>query len=62
MAMKRRKFLQNMLIAGSTVFAIGVALAKAVVPRRFLRAKPVSKYPGRLKTFENITSQAKWSG
>lgn len=51
-----------MLIAGSTVFAIGLALVKVVVPRRFLRAKPMTKYPGRLKPIDNVLSQAKWSG
>jgi len=34
---------------------------KTVVPRRFLRAKPLSKYPGRIKTIGDITTQSKWS-
>ena len=42
--------------------AAGFALAKTVVPRRFLRAKPMAKYPGPLKPLGNITSQSKWSG
>jgi hypothetical protein len=62
MAMTRRGFLQKMLFAGSSVLAAAFVLAKAVSPRRFLMAKPMSKYPGRLKNLENITSQAKWGG
>ena len=60
--MTRRDFLQRIIIAGSAVAAGCLALAKAVLPKRFLWAKPVSKYPGRLKTIANITSQSKWSG
>jgi hypothetical protein len=60
--MTRRTFLQKILAAGSTVLVAGWVLAKTVAPRRFLRAKPLSKYPGRLKTITNITSQSKWSG
>jgi hypothetical protein len=60
--MNRREFLEKALFAGSAVLAFGLSVAKAVVPRRFLWAKPVSKYPGRLKTIGNINSQSKWSG
>jgi hypothetical protein len=60
--MNRRKFLKKILMAGSSVLAVGFALIKTVVPRKFLRAKPTSKYPGRLKNMEDITTQAKWSG
>jgi hypothetical protein len=60
--MTRRKFLQKMLTAGSAVLAAGLVLAKIVLPRRFLRAKPLSRYPGRLEALGDITSQAKWSG
>jgi len=60
--MNRRAFLQKILAASSTVLVAGWALAKTVVPRRFLRAKPISKYPGQLKTISNINSQSKWSG
>jgi len=60
--MKRRVFLKNILIGSSAVLTAGIALAKAIIPRRFVRAKPLSKYPGRLKSFDNIKSQAKWRG
>jgi hypothetical protein len=62
MEMTRRTFLQKLITAGSGILAACLVLAKTVSPRRFLRAKPMSKYPGRLKPFNNITSQAKWSG
>ncbi len=60
--MTRRSFLQKILAAGSTVLAAGWALAKNVVPQRFLLAKPLAKYPGRLKEIGNINTQSKWSG
>jgi len=62
MGMTRRDFLQRIIIAGSTVAAGCLVLAKAVLPKKFLWAKPVSKYPGRLEPLGSITSQAKWSG
>jgi hypothetical protein len=60
--MTRRDFLQKLIIAGSAVAAGCLALAKMVCPKRFIWAKPLSKYPGRLKSLSNITSQAKWRG
>jgi len=60
--MTRRTFLQKVLTVVSGILAFGLVLAKSILPRRFLRAKPLSKYPGRLKALGNITSQAKWSG
>jgi hypothetical protein len=60
--MNRREFLEKAIAAGSVVLAFGLSVAKAVVPRKFLRAKPLSEYPGRLKPLGNINSQSKWSG
>jgi hypothetical protein len=60
--MNRREFLEKALVAGSAVLAFGLSVAKAVVPCRFLRAKPISKYPGRLKPLNDINLQSKWSG
>ncbi|MGD0596504.1 MAG: hypothetical protein ABSA64_03150 [Sedimentisphaerales bacterium] len=60
--MTRRDFLQRIIIAGSAVAAGCLALAKAVLPKRFLWAKPVSGYPGRLEPLGDIASQSKWSG
>ena len=60
--MKRREFLEKALVIGSAVLAFGLSVAKAVVPRKFLRAKPTAEYPGRLKPLDDINSQSKWSG
>jgi hypothetical protein len=60
--MTRREFLQKLIIASSAVAAGCLTLAKAVSPKRFLWAKPLSKYPGHTKAIDNITSQSKWSG
>jgi hypothetical protein len=62
MEMNRRAFLQKMLAVGTGIFAAAAVLIKAVSPRRFLRAKPASKYPGRLKPLGDITLQSRWSG
>jgi len=62
MGMTRRVFLQKLIIAGSAVAAGCLALAKSVLPKRFIWAKPLMKYPGRIKAIDNITSQSKWSG
>jgi hypothetical protein len=60
--MNRREFLEKALIAGSAVLAFGLSIAKAIVPQKFLRSKPISKYPGQLKTLSDIQSQSIWSG
>jgi hypothetical protein len=60
--MNRREFLEKALFAGSAVLAFGLSIAKAVVPHKFLRAKPVTKYPGQLKPLDDINTQSKWSG
>lgn len=60
--MKRRTFLQKMIVAGSTALAGCIVLIKGILPKRFVWAKPMAKYPGRLKAVENIDTQSKWSG
>jgi len=60
--MNRREFLEKSLMACSAVLAFGLRVAKAAVPHKFLRARPVSKYPGRLKPLGDINTQSKWSG
>ena len=60
--MNRREFMEKALFAGSALFAFGLSVAKAIVPRKFLRAKPTAEYPGKLKPLDNINSQSKWSG
>ncbi|MGA2093823.1 MAG: AmmeMemoRadiSam system protein B [Sedimentisphaerales bacterium] len=41
--MNRREFLEKALFAGSAVLAFGLSVAKAIVPRKFLRAKPCGR-------------------
>jgi hypothetical protein len=62
MEMNRRNFLQKLIIAGSSLGAGCLVLAKTILPRRFIWAKPLSKYPGRVKSLGNIASQSEWSG
>jgi hypothetical protein len=62
MEMNRRYFLQKLIVAGSAFAAGCLAFAKSVLPKRFLWAKPLSKYPGRVKSLGNISSQSRWSG
>jgi hypothetical protein len=60
--MTRRKFI-GMLISGGTAVVFGVCrLAKKVVPRKFVRAVPLDKYPGLVEPSDNINGQSKWSG
>jgi len=63
--MTRRKFIQKLLKAGSAI-VIGTSwLAKKTVPRKFVRAVRLGKYPGRLFAYgelQNISKQNKWSG
>jgi len=59
--MTRRDFLIRITTAGSILTAWVWATAKKVLPKRFVLAKQVSKYPGRIKEIET-GAQSKWSG
>jgi hypothetical protein len=59
--MTRRDFLTMVFAAGSAAAAGVWIMAKRVLPKRFIWAKPVLKYPGRMKEIE-IEAQSKWSG
>lgn len=60
--MTRRKFIQK-LIEGSSAIIVGVYwIAKKAVPRKFVRAVRLKKYPGFLKPLQNVHKQSKWSG
>jgi hypothetical protein len=60
--MTRRKFIQELLKAGSAVI-VGVCwIAKKASPRRFIWAVKLKKYPGFLKPLQNVYKQSKWSG
>ena len=60
--MTRRKFICKLVGAGSTILAGGLWLAKKAVPRRFVRAVGLGKYPGSLKSLGDIDTKGKWSG
>jgi hypothetical protein len=60
--MTRRKFFQKLAEAGAAIIASGIWLTKKAVPRKFVRASAVKKYPGLLKPLQDISKQSKWSG
>ncbi len=60
--MTRRKFIHQLIKAGSAV-ALGFSwLGRNVSPRKFIRAYQAKKYPGPLKPLGKIFKQSKWSG
>lgn len=59
--MTRRKFIQKLINAGSTVIVGVWWLAKKAVPRKFVRAK-TGRFPGSLKPLADISKQGRWSG
>jgi hypothetical protein len=60
--MTRRKFIQKVLKTGSAVI-IGISwMAKKAVPRKYIRAARIEKYPGSLKSIQDICERNKWSG
>ena len=62
MEMTRREFIQSLIgIAAAAVVGIEW-LAKKAVPRKFVQAGRVEKYPGSLKPLGDIHKQSKWSG
>ncbi len=60
--MTRRKFIEQLIKAVSAGLLGIVALAKKAVPRKFIRAVRLKKYPGPMATLKNINKQSKWSG
>jgi hypothetical protein len=60
--MTRRKFIQELLKAGSAIIVSVYWLAEKTSPRRFVRALRLKKYPGSLKPLRDIHQQSKWSG
>jgi hypothetical protein len=60
--MTRRKFINKLITTGSIILAGISCLAKNANPRKFVRAKRIKKYPGRLKPLRDISKQSKWSG
>ena len=60
--MTRRKFIQKLIKAGSAIIVGGWWLAKKSMPRKFVWAAGLKKYPGSLKPLRDISKQSKWSG
>ncbi|OHB55483.1 MAG: hypothetical protein A2173_03250 [Planctomycetes bacterium RBG_13_44_8b] len=60
--MTRRKFIQKVLQAGSATI-IGISwMVKKAVPRKYIRARKLEKYPGSIKSLHDICKQNNWSG
>jgi len=60
--MTRRKFIQKLAKAGAAIFIGASWLTKKAVPRKFVRAVWLEKYPGLLKSMRDICKQNNWSG
>jgi hypothetical protein len=60
--MTRRKFIQELIKAGAAII-VGVCwVAEKVLPRKFVWAIRLKKYPGSLKSLKDIHKQSKWNG
>ena len=60
--MTRRKFIRKLLSAGSAI-VVGVCwLTRKVMPRGYVWAGRLKKYPGSVKTLPNTYDQSEWSG
>jgi len=60
--MTRRKFIQKLAKAGAAIFIGASWLTKKAVPRKFVRAGRLKKYPGSIKSLRDICKQNNWSG
>jgi hypothetical protein len=60
--MTRRKFIQELIKAGSAII-VGVCwVAEKASPRKFVRAIRLKKYPGVIKPLKDVNTQSKWGG
>ncbi len=65
--MTRRKFIRQLtqicsvVVAGVFAFTQRVLAQKATL-RKFVRAVPMKRYPGRVRSLHDIFEQGKWSG
>ena len=60
--MTRRKFFHQLL---GTVMVITFGakwLIEKTVPRRFMKALKINKYPGSLRPLGDVRTQGKWNG
>jgi hypothetical protein len=64
--MTRRKFLDGIFRIGSTAVVMGLSgvrwLAGKTLPRRFVQAVRMNKYPGSIRELGEINERSKWSG
>jgi hypothetical protein len=60
--MTRRKFIKKLITAGSAIITGTSWLVSKTVPRKFVRAFGVKKFPGSLKPLREVSQQNKWSG
>lgn len=60
--MTRREFIHRLIKVGAAVIAGTCWLAKKAVPRKFVWAAGLKKYPGSLRPLSDIRKQSKWSG
>jgi hypothetical protein len=60
--MTRRKFVKKVIKAGSAIILGAWWLAKKAAPRKFVWAVKTKKYPGSLRSLQDICKQSKWSG
>lgn len=65
--MTRRKFIRKLtqicsvVVAGAFTFARRASAQEAKL-RKFVRAVPMRRYPGRVRPLHDIFEQGKWSG
>ncbi len=65
--MTRRRFVRKLIETWSIVAVGALALARETSAqkaklRKFVRAHPVSRYPGPIRPLQDIFKQGKWSG
>jgi hypothetical protein len=60
--MTRRTFIKKVLKTCSVISGYMVWIGGKALPRKFVKAIPGKKYPGRVKHLRNFIEQSKWSG
>jgi hypothetical protein len=60
--MTRRRFIQKIISTTSAAIAGVLFIAQKTLPRKFVRAVKLNKFPGSVKPLQKIESQGKWSG
>ncbi len=60
--MTRRKFIRKVLETCSITFGYICWFGQKISPRKFVKAVPGKKYPGRVEHLGSFVKQSKWSG